>query len=65
MVMVETIDSEKLAKMLNKECEKIGRKMDVLIEVNTSGEKCTVDRHHHHHVQRNLAYLPLWRTFVN
>lgn len=35
---VETIDSTKLAKLMNKECEKICRTMDVMVQVNTGGE---------------------------
>ncbi len=36
--MVETVDSMKLARALNKECAKIGKRLEVLIEIN-SGEE--------------------------
>jgi hypothetical protein len=36
--MIETIDSERLAKEVNKECEKKGKTMPVLIEINSGKE---------------------------
>ncbi len=36
--MIETVDSVELAQRINKECEKIDKKMDVLIEVNSGRE---------------------------
>ena len=43
LVMVETVDSLKLAKSLNKEVANqrpAGTKLDVMLQVNTSGEEC-------------------------
>ncbi len=37
-LLIETVDSEKLAQKLNKECEKIDRQQPVLIQVLTSDE---------------------------
>jgi pyridoxal phosphate enzyme (YggS family) len=36
--MIETLDSPELAEVLNRECEKIGKIMPVLIEVNCAAE---------------------------
>jgi pyridoxal phosphate enzyme (YggS family) len=36
--MIETVDSIKLAELINKECKKINKVMDVLIEVNSGRE---------------------------
>ena len=36
--MIHSIDSERLAREVNKQGEKIGRKIPVLLQVNTSGE---------------------------
>jgi len=35
---IESVDSEKIAKAINKECSKIGKKMPVYIQVNISDE---------------------------
>jgi len=37
-LLIETVDSEKLATKLNKECEKLQRQQPVLIQVLTSDE---------------------------
>ena len=37
--MIESVDSEKLAAEIDKQCKKLGRKMDVLIEVNIGREE--------------------------
>jgi pyridoxal phosphate enzyme (YggS family) len=37
--MIQSVDSIKLASTIDKECRKIGKTMDVLMEVNTSGEE--------------------------
>ena len=37
--MIESVDSVRLACAIDKECKKIGKKMDVLMEVNTSHEE--------------------------
>ncbi len=36
--MIETVDSVKLARLINKECEKIDKVMEVLIEINSGRE---------------------------
>ena len=36
--MLETLDTSKLASKLNNACESIGRKLNVLVQVDTSGE---------------------------
>ena len=38
VTMIESVDSVRLAKEISKECEKIGRTMDVLVEVNVGME---------------------------
>jgi PLP dependent protein len=41
LYMVHTVDSEKLAKSLNRACINAGRdKLKVMVQVNTSGEAC-------------------------
>ena len=37
--MIQSVDSLKLAKEIDKQCEKIGKTMDCLIEVNIAGEE--------------------------
>lgn len=37
--MIETVDNAELAEELNRKAEKVGRKVDVLIQVNVSGEE--------------------------
>lgn len=36
---IQSIDSERLAKKIEQQCERIGKKMNVLVQVNTSGEE--------------------------
>ncbi len=38
VTMIESVDSVRLAKEISKECEKIGKTMDVLVEVNVGME---------------------------
>ncbi len=38
VTMIESVDSVRLAKEISKECEKIGRTMDILVEVNVGME---------------------------
>ena len=37
--MIETVDNMRLAREIDKVCEKIGKVMDVLIEINSAGEE--------------------------
>ena len=37
--VIESVDSLRLAKKINEECEKIGKIMQIMLEVNTSGEE--------------------------
>ena len=36
---IQSIDSERLAQKVEQQCEKIGKKMNILVQVNTSGEE--------------------------
>lgn len=36
---IQSIDSEKLAVKVDQQCQKVGKKMSVLVQVNTSGEE--------------------------
>jgi len=39
VVMIHSVESESLATEINKQCQKIGKVMDVLVQVNVSGEE--------------------------
>ena len=39
VVMIHSVESESLAIEINKQCQKIGKVMDVLVQVNVSGEE--------------------------
>ncbi len=58
--MIHSVDSEKLAKEISKQAEKIGRVIPILIEVNIAGEesKFGVDKNDCIELIQNICKLP-------
>jgi pyridoxal phosphate enzyme (YggS family) len=58
--MIESVDSEKLAAEISRQCEKHGTEMDILIEVNIGAEesKGGFDQNNVEEAIRRIAQLP-------